>query len=503
MGTESSTSVGRTASSEPSSRSRIKTSKRQWKGLLAVVAASLLGPSSHAAQADRRPRSYGEAVELARAYMDEEDAARREAILTKVETWTERLDEIARALRPVPPADSPTGHLAADRFTVPRVRRRMRRLEPRLPGPLPEGASLEVKDGKLHGVAADGKILWSREHPHPEGPIPQLIHNEAGVRATALLFRVRDRDGIAAKWPDGRTLYYKPGPAEEYLNWVYVPEDYDPKRPLGMVIYLHGGAGIDAVNHGAGFPTSRGAVGQLLRGGRHIAVCSGTPRIPISKWTFPESEILFESIIEEYSTRYAIDPHRIYLAGGSMGGYGSWHQAFRHADRFAIIAPMAAGVPAGYWPKLQGTLIYLATGIYDPRGVAGISILQKLRLRVPRALTLINAEYPSGHPRDAAATPQIEALHELIKRTRRDPYTRRVCARGAVRSRPALEPIGLQGDLGREHGAVSASALQLLGLRAGARPRRHPGRRPIPHHAHAGRRRRRREPGRQPLPRAR
>jgi len=400
----------------------------EWKGLLAAMVVGLLAPGVGAARVGERPMSYEEAVELARAYMDEKDGARRETILKKVEAWSERLDEIARALRPVPAADSPTGHLSADRFTVPRIRARMRRLEPRLPGPLPEGARLEVKDGKLFGIAADGKILWSREHPHPEGPIPQLIHKDAGVRATALLFRVKGPDGIAAKWPDGRTLYYKPGPAEEYLNWVYVPEDYDSKRPLGMVIYLHGGGGIDAVNHGAGFPTSRGAVGELLRGGGHIAVCSGTPRIPISKWTFPESEILFESIIEEYSTRYAIDPDRIYLAGGSMGGYGAWHQAFRHADRFAIIAPMAAGVPTGYWPKLQGTLLYLATGIYDPRGVAGIHVLQRMRCRDPRALTIINAEYPSGHPRDAAATPQIEALHELINRTRRDPYTRRVCA---------------------------------------------------------------------------
>jgi hypothetical protein len=381
-----------------------------------------------AALAEQRPLSYEQTVELARAYMDEEDGARREAILKKVEVWSERLDEIARALRPVPPADSPTGHLLANRFTVPRIRARMRRLEPRLPGPLPEGARLEVKDGKLIALAADGRILWSREHPHPEGPIPQLIHKDAGVRATALQFRVQGPDGTPVKWPDGRTLYYKPGPAEEYLNWVYVPEDYDPKRPLGMVIYLHGGGGIDAVNHGAGFPMSRGAVGELLRGGGHIAVCSGTPRLPISKWTFPESEILLESIIEEYSTRYAIDPDRIYLAGGSMGGYGAWHQAFRHADRFAIIAPMAAGVPTGYWPKLQGTLLYLATGIYDPRGVAGIHVLERMRGRDRRALTMINAEYPSGHPRDAAAAPQIEALDELINRTRRNPYTRRVCA---------------------------------------------------------------------------
>lgn len=402
--------------------------KNAWQSLLAacVLGPLLLGCGS--AFAEERALSYDDVVALARAYMDEEDGARREEILEKVEGWSERLDDIALALRPVPPPDAPTGHLPADRFTVPRIRARMRRLEPRLPEPLPEDGRLEVKDGKLLGIGADGEILWSRDHPHPEGPIPQLIHKDASVRTTAMMFRVRGPNGIPAKWPDGRTLYYEPGPAEEYLNWVYVPEDYDPRKPLGMVIYMHGGGGIDAVNHGAGFPTSSGAMGELLRGGGHIAVSSGTPRIPLSKWTFPESEILFESIIEEYSTRYAIDPDRIYLAGGSMGGYGAWHQALRHADRFAIIAPMAAGVPAGYWPKLQGTLLYPATGIYDPRGTAGIHILDRMRGRDIRALMLINAEYPSGHPRDAAAAPHIEALHELINLTRRNPYPRRVCA---------------------------------------------------------------------------
>ena len=405
---------------------------RTWRdtvGLLAIACAGcLLTVGVEPIASEGRALTYEEVVELGRTYMAEEDSARRAEILSQVEGWSERLDEIAVALRPVPPADAPTGHLPADRFTVPRIRARMRRLEPRLPEPLPEGGRLEVKEGKLLGIGPDDQVLWSRKHPHPEGPIPQLIHEDADVRATAMLFRVKGPTPISAIWPDGRTLYYEPGPAEEYLNWVYVPEDYDPAKPLGMVIYLHGGGGIDAVNHGANFPTSSGALGDLLRGGGHICVCSGTPRTPISKWANPESEIHIHSIIEEYSTRYAIDPNRITLAGGSMGGYGAWHHVFRHADRFAIIAPMAAGCPTGYWPKLQGTLLYLATGIYDPRGVAGIHVLQSIRERGGPGPTLINAEYPSGHPRDAAADPQIEALHELINTTRRDPYVRRACA---------------------------------------------------------------------------
>ena len=71
----------------------------EWKGLLAALAVGLLAPGVGAARVEERPMSYEEAFELARAYMDEEDVARRERILEKVEAWSERLDEIARALR--------------------------------------------------------------------------------------------------------------------------------------------------------------------------------------------------------------------------------------------------------------------------------------------------------------------------------------------------------------------------------------------------------------------
>src|SRR5690606_5595320 len=38
-----------------------------------------------------------------------------------------------------------------------------------------------------------------------------------------------------------------------------------------------------------------------------------------------------------------IDPHRVYLAGSSMGGYGTWALAARAPDRFAAVVPIAGG----------------------------------------------------------------------------------------------------------------------------------------------------------------
>lgn len=314
--------------------------------------------------------TYDGAVELAREYMATEDAGRRAEILREVSGWSRRLDDIALALRPAPPANAPTGYIPADKFTVPRLRAEMARLI-----------------------------------PSADGPVPLSTKEEA-----------------------------RPAPDEEYMNWVFVPEDYHPKRPLGMVIQLHGGGGESPQPRAGKYAleTQTYMMQDLLRRGDFIAVCPSTPPMEPNKFSFPESEIHISAIIEEYSTRYAIDPNRIYLMGGSMGAFGCWWHAFRQGDRFAIVAPMAGSWWTAYWPKLQGTMIYILSGAFDGRDRHGGSTHvdygrhaheQMKALGIPH----IDAEMPAGHSR-ICARPQIEALFELIKITRRDPYYPHVCA---------------------------------------------------------------------------
>lgn len=40
------------------------------------------------------------------------------------------------------------------------------------------------------------------------------------------------------------------------------------------------------------------------------------------------------------------DPHRVYLTGLSMGGYGTWYIASRNPGRFAALAPVCGGIRA-------------------------------------------------------------------------------------------------------------------------------------------------------------
>ncbi|MGI8467348.1 MAG: prolyl oligopeptidase family serine peptidase [Pyrinomonadaceae bacterium] len=52
-------------------------------------------------------------------------------------------------------------------------------------------------------------------------------------------------------------------------------------------------------------------------------------------------EVDIDEVLREVKRRYRIDDEKIYLAGHSMGGYGTWWQATRRPDMWASISPQA------------------------------------------------------------------------------------------------------------------------------------------------------------------
>ena len=49
------------------------------------------------------------------------------------------------------------------------------------------------------------------------------------------------------------------------------------------------------------------------------------------------------ALLDEVMKNYRVDPHRVYLTGLSMGGFGTWSLGLRHPERFAAIAPICGG----------------------------------------------------------------------------------------------------------------------------------------------------------------
>lgn len=113
---------------------------------------------------------------------------------------------------------------------------------------------------------------------------------------------------------------------------VRVPEDYDPAKSYPLFVILHGLGGRPA-------PTDlRPAKGSLtvMPWGRGDL-----------RWVgLAERDVL--DVIRYAMTWYNIDPDRVYVDGGSMGGRGTWVMSTRHPDLFAAAAPLfgwADGLP--------------------------------------------------------------------------------------------------------------------------------------------------------------
>ena len=124
---------------------------------------------------------------------------------------------------------------------------------------------------------------------------------------------------------------------------LYLPPGYADGQLWPALLYLHGGS-------------QRGRDLSKLRS-------YGPPRLLANGWMPPffviapqltEGEIWSDAtsliaLLDELGRRYPIDPDRVYVTGMSMGGRGAWYLAYRHPERFAAIAPVAAFHPISHW----------------------------------------------------------------------------------------------------------------------------------------------------------
>jgi len=142
----------------------------------------------------------------------------------------------------------------------------------------------------------------------------------------------------------------------------YVPAGYDPTLPYPLIAYLHGGGGtMYAV------PSDILATADVYQyivvsiDGRPLSFppqgfCQGQSPCPSpfyfnSPITGPgEQDVL--DMLADVKSFSLIDDARVYLAGFSMGGWGTWGIGMRNPGVFAAIAP--AGAPTdGYYMAQQ------------------------------------------------------------------------------------------------------------------------------------------------------
>ncbi|QDU22318.1 PDZ domain-containing protein [Urbifossiella limnaea] len=144
-------------------------------------------------------------------------------------------------------------------------------------------------------------------------------------------------------------------------HWVYVPDNYDPAVPHGLLVWLHPA--------GAGGPRD---AETMIKSFRPFCESSRTillgPKAEAAEgWTPSESETVLADV-NRVMSEYAIDKARVVAHGLGRGGQMAYYLGFQARDVFRGVAPVGAtlGNPPRDNVATQPLSFFVAAGGRDP-----------------------------------------------------------------------------------------------------------------------------------------
>ncbi len=221
--------------------------------------------------------------------------------------------------------------------------------------------SLWAADGRTSGRREERSRILARLDAVP------LTKSQAAAQTKAVL----------KLWEKGRELEKGGGQAffwEEEERGLYIVGG-EGKRPEALAICMHGGG------EGEGDAWSaHGGYDPAFRELDWLALYPEVLEKTECGWTDSGTEEFVLDLIDAARRTWKIAPGRVYLAGHSMGGYGSWTLGAHHADQLAGLAPSAGGptpildagnrvvdIVEGVVPNLRNIAIRIYQSADDPR----------------------------------------------------------------------------------------------------------------------------------------
>lgn len=123
---------------------------------------------------------------------------------------------------------------------------------------------------------------------------------------------------------------------------VFVPTHWNGRRPVAVILFLHGSGERGGDNRAQTKNGIRLLIAQDPDGFPAVVVC---PQCRDSaRWTDPDMEAMALAALDQAVKEFHGDPDRVYLTGLSLGGYGTWDLAQKYPQRWAAIAPCCGGV---------------------------------------------------------------------------------------------------------------------------------------------------------------
>jgi len=130
-----------------------------------------------------------------------------------------------------------------------------------------------------------------------------------------------------------------------YRYVVYVPFGWTPDQTWPVILFLHGAGerGSD------GLRQSEIGLGRAIRlNPDRVPAIVVFPQLHAEERWLDQAALAAMQALDEAVAEFNGDPRRVYLTCISLGGYGVWHLALSHPDRFAALVPVCGGIaPAG------------------------------------------------------------------------------------------------------------------------------------------------------------
>ena len=123
------------------------------------------------------------------------------------------------------------------------------------------------------------------------------------------------------------------------MNYLlFLPKDYEATREKRwpLILFLHGSGerGTDVWKVATHGPPKK------VTEDPEFPFILVSPQCPEGR-TWANEELL--ALLDEITSKYAVDSNRVYLTGLSMGGYGTWNLGLAYPEKFAALAPICGG----------------------------------------------------------------------------------------------------------------------------------------------------------------
>ncbi len=216
-------------------------------------------------------------------------------------------------------------------------------------------------------------------------------------------------DVYAAKRGRFNSAYISGADSSGQLYTLSLPEDFKPGKQYALQIYLHGAGGwYDHV----GDPPAGSDCIYVGVDGRGRVLYRGLGELDILE------------IIKDVSAHYNIDPDRISMTGGSMGGAGTWFMLSRYPDMFSGGAPKYGYAQGLYLENLQNVPFWVfhdETDYIVPVDAARVAVGATQSWGYP----VIYTEASGGQHSSDKADPSWKPNEWLITQ-KRDPAPRQI-----------------------------------------------------------------------------